>query len=150
MPLRTAVCDTFRPRGVAIETTYGELRDSIAAARFTPFETWVPPEVVTMNYEAPGTLSGPLTKRHLIRSKRPAFRYEEEVRVVLDWEPDPIDEKVLGTRLPWDPAQFVHSVRVHPRADTGFYETVRDFLKQDCPPLGGCLTLSDIAEPPPT
>ena len=73
------------------------------------------------------------------------FAYEHEVRVVLsDGQPD-----VLGHCLNWDPEKSLESIRVHPRADYSFMETVIAVVEHYAAALKDRVVWSEMNARPP-
>ena len=123
--------------GVAIQTTFTKLRDSVE-----------PCSLFRVTYEVPGKNKRTPTRSDLVSRKRPMFAYEHEVRVVRhdDAEPPP---EILGYRLDWNPERNVESIRVHPEADDSFMETVATEVERHAPALKKCVAWSDMNARPP-
>jgi hypothetical protein len=127
--------------GVAIQTTFAKLKDSVGDVPLLP-----------VVYETPGSRKVTPTLLDLASKKRPMFAYEQEVRVVLaadgEGEADPKRE-VLGRILEWDPEKIVESVRVHPEANSSFMETVTAVVRHYAPALEDRVAWSRMNERPP-
>jgi hypothetical protein len=103
--------------GVAVQTTLGRLRRSVGDLEVRP---------VVYGGPLPGHLAD------LVFRKRPAFTYENEVRIVFfkhDLAPP------AGRPQPWDPEQVLENVWLFPSADRSFEETVSNLVRGFAPSL---------------
>jgi len=123
--------------GVAIQTTFAELRDSVE-----------PCALFRVTYDIPGKRKVTPTLSDLVSKKRPMFEYEHEVRVVHFDDAEPPLE-IPGYPLGWDSEKNLESIRVHPEADDSFMETVRGVVGQYAPALLDHIAWSDMETPPP-
>ena len=55
----------------------------------------------------------------------------------------------FGLEFPFDPAELLESVSVHPEADISFYETVLWAIDDHAKPLRGKVSWSSMREQPP-
>jgi hypothetical protein len=124
--------------GVAIQTTFGRLRESVGNLL-----------LCRVTYEAPGTRRQTPTLVDLVTKKRPMFAYEQEVRVVRDATDEVSKEELLGYPLDWDPETIVESIRVHPEADLSFMETVIATVGHYAPALKDSIVWSAMRDRPP-
>jgi len=120
--------------GVAIQTTFAKLRESVGGCK-----------LLKVRYEVGKTKVTP-TILDLVSQKRPMFEYEHEVRVVCVIEP-PLE--MPARPITWDPEKNLESVRVHPEADDSFMETVRATVEKFAPKLLDRVAWSDMETPPP-
>jgi hypothetical protein len=126
--------------GVALQTTFARLSDSVAAL-----------PVLRVTYEGPGRTKRTPTIEDLVTKKRPMFAYEREVRIVcskIAEEATP-DEKMLGLPLAWEPERHIECIRVHPEADFSFFETVTAVIGQYAPTLAERVEWSAMKDGPP-
>lgn len=98
--------------GVAIQTTFGRLRESAGG---------IPLYQIT--YGTPGSKKQTPARLDLVTKKRSMFEYEHEVQLVIASDGE-VEEDVLGRPLEWDPEKSVELIRVHPEADRSFMQTV--------------------------
>jgi hypothetical protein len=124
--------------GVAIQTTFGRLRES---ARKCADDLRICP----VTYGTLGSIRRTPTEIDLITKKRPMFEYEHEVRIVRLTEAD-VDDSFLGYRLDWDPETNVELIRVHPEADSSFMHTVSTAVERYAPALKGHIEWSAMKE----
>lgn len=127
------------PEGVAIQTTFGRLRQSTGDLPVYP-----------VSYETPGNSRRTATLVDLITKKRPMFAYEHEVRIVRHHRQEREHSEELGYRLEWNPEKNIEQIRIHPEADNSFFETVSAAVEDYTPALSGRLALSSMKESPPT
>ena len=123
--------------GVAIQTTFGRLRQSVGGL-----------PVYRIDYEIPGTRRQTPTRFDLVTKKRPMFKYEQEVRIVLEVD-EKVEEPLLGHRLDWDAEKNAELIRVHPEADCSFMETVRAVVDHYAPALREHIAWSAMKAHPP-
>ncbi|MBZ5507320.1 MAG: hypothetical protein LAO78_17820 [Acidobacteriia bacterium] len=127
--------------GVAIQTTFAKLRESIGSLPLYP-----------VTYGIPGSNKQTPTLSDLVTKKRPMFAYEREVRVVLFTEgmdgTDP-EQEPLGRGVDWDPEKRLELIRVHPEADSSFMETVTAVVRHYAPALKDCVLWSAMNARPP-
>jgi hypothetical protein len=125
--------------GVAIQTTFGRLRQSVGEL-----------PVYKVTYEIPGIRRQTPTLIDLVTKKRPMFAYEQEVRIVRDVTSEPFPElEMLGYALEWNPELNLESIYIHPDADLSFKDTVTATVAQYSPALKESLVWSTMKEPPP-
>jgi hypothetical protein len=125
--------------GVAIQTTFARLRESIGGL-----------SLYKVAYELPGARRQTPTLVDLVTKKRPMFAYEQEVRVLRDATRGAVPElEPLGYPLEWDPEHIVQSIRVHPEADFSFLETLTATVAHYAPALKDSVEWSAMREPPP-
>jgi hypothetical protein len=130
--------------GVAIQTTLGRLRDSVAACRVDFGEPEPELDLKPVVYDD-GHLPAPYVGE-LIMRKRQMFAYEREVRVVFfrqDSKPQP-----MGRELRWDPENVLEHVWVHPFADEPFKDTVDAVVAAFAPTLSGRVSMSKMTSEP--
>lgn len=101
-----------------------------------------------VTYPIPGSNKKTPTHNDLITKKRPMFKYEEEIRIVHFDKNDEID-KTNGLKLEFDFEKLIDSVRIHPQADSVFFETVQSIVKKYAPDFQGKVTWSDMKLDPP-
>ena len=101
-----------------------------------------------VTYPIPGSNKKTPTHKDLITKKRPMFKYEEEIRIVHFDENDEID-KTSGLKLEFDFEKLIDSVRIHPQADSVFFETVQSIVEKYAPDFQGKVTWSDMKLDPP-
>jgi len=124
--------------GIAIQTTTGDLQDSI-----------VPPcYLLPVGYHPESdSYANPYA---IVTQKRPMFGYEREIRVV--WiKQDGLNssgQNPPGHTIAWDPAKHVRSILVHPESDSSFMETVQQTVRGFAPSLESVVRRSDMATPP--
>jgi hypothetical protein len=126
------------PEGVAVQTTFAKLRDSL------------PPScsLLRVTYEVGKRKSTP-TIPDLASKKRPMFEYEHEVRVVRYFEENAPPLDLPGLPIRWDAETNLESVRLSPEADDSFMETVRATVEKFAPKLLRRVEWSDMEIPPP-
>lgn len=122
---------------MAIQTTFGRLRQSVGGL-----------PVYQMDYGAPGTRRQTPTRLDLVTKKRPMFKHEREVRIVLEVD-EKVEEPLLGRCLDWDAENNAELIRVHPEADFSFMETVRAVVEHYAPALRERVAWSAMKAPPP-
>lgn len=83
--------------------------------------------------------------------KRPFFDFEKEARAVFRTDtPNPkLDKGEFGFTFPFDAAELLESVAIHPEADTSFYETVLWAIDDHAKPLRDNVSWSSMREKPP-
>ncbi len=127
---------------LAIQTTIGRLTDSVPRDGF---------EVLPVRYDqqADPRLGGQL---YFATQKRPMFAYEHEVRIIYLTPPsrENFEKNPAGVSIPWDPAEQVENVYVHPEADDGFFETVVQGVRQFAPALENKVHRSQLTDGPET
>ncbi len=101
-----------------------------------------------VTYPIPGSNKKTPTHNDLITKKRPMFKYEEEIRIVHFDENDEID-KTSGLKLEFDFEKLIDSVRIHPQADSVFFETVQSIVEKYAPDFQGKVRWSDMKLDPP-
>jgi hypothetical protein len=124
--------------GVAIQTTFARLRESIGELL-----------LCEVAYETPGARRQTPTLLDLVTKKRPMFAYEQEVRVVKDATDEVSKNELLGYPLDWNPETIVESIRVHPETDFSFMETVTETVGHYAPALKDSIVWSAMRERPP-
>jgi hypothetical protein len=122
------------PESVAIQTTMGALASSL------PSEM----ELLPIRYDQP-TTSFVNDEYALVTQKRPAFAYENEVRVILH---DRAGNGPEGIGLDWDPAAHLHGVFVHYDASKECFDRVQGILQQTAPALVETVRRSELAQSP--
>jgi hypothetical protein len=128
--------------GVAIQTTFARLRESVGKSVGKLF-------LCKVTYETPGDRRQIPTIFDLVTKKRPMFAYEQEVRVVKDATAEVPKQELLGYPLDWNPETIVESIRVHPEADFSFMETVTETVGHYAPALKDSIVWSAMKERPP-
>jgi hypothetical protein len=123
--------------GVAIQTTFGRLRDSAGNA-----------QLLQVSYGTPGNGRQTPTKLDLVTKKRSMFDYEREVRLVYDSD-GKVEKSVFGHRLAWDPEKSTEIIRVHPEGDGSFMETVSEAVLHYAPALKDHIAWSAMKDRPP-
>lgn len=123
--------------GVVLQTTFEKLNSIKGQYSLHP-----------VTYPIPGSNRKTPTHTDLVTKKRPMFKYEEEVRIVYFDENDEI-EATNGVQLKFDFEQNIESVRVHPQADSVFFETVQFIVETYTPNFKGEVTWSDMKLNPP-
>jgi hypothetical protein len=63
--------------------------------------------------------------------------------------PPRLDKGEFGFRFPFDPAEILESVAIHPEADISFYETVLWAIDDHAKPLRENVSWSSMRERPP-
>jgi hypothetical protein len=124
--------------GVAIQTTFARLRESVGALL-----------LCMVTYETPGTQAQTPTLVDLVTKKRPMFEYEQEVRIVRYATDEVLKQELLGYPLDWDPETIIESIRVHPEADLSFMETVTATVAHYAPALKDSIVWSAMRPSPP-
>jgi hypothetical protein len=126
--------------GVAIQTTVGKIEEHFGNVQFKQ-----------VKYEEPKPLGRTLTIDDVTILKRPFFDFEREARAVFrDDTPNPkLDKGEFGFTYPFDPAEMLESVAIHPEADRSFYETVLWAIDDHAKSLRDKVSWSSMREPPP-
>jgi hypothetical protein len=125
--------------GVAIQTTFGKLRSSVA-----------PLPLYHVEYGTPGSQRRTPSLPDLVTKKRLMFAYEQEIRVVLSTSGRSLPEhEVFGYAHLWSPEEIVESIRVHPLAQPWFMEVVVATVAQYAPSLRDHIAWSSGRERPP-
>jgi hypothetical protein len=126
--------------GVAIQTTVGALEAHFGNVKMRK-----------VDYREPKPLGRTLTHEDVALSKRPFFNFENEARAIFrDDTPNPkLDKGEFGFKFPFDPAELLESVSVHPEADISFYETVLWAIDDHAKPLSDKVSWSSMRERPP-
>ena len=101
-----------------------------------------------VTYPTPGSNKKTPTHTDLITKKRPMFKYEEEIRIVHFDKNNEID-KTIGLKLEFNFEELIDSVRIHPQADSVFFEIVQSIVKKYAPDFQGKVTWSDMKLDPP-
>jgi len=133
-----------RDDGVAVQTTWRRLRDSLSDV-----------EIHRVSYLEPGSSEEPPTLAQRATEKRPMFAYEQEVRLLL--RQDRLSQYTLagplgfprGIALNWSPDSTLETILVHPEADQAFFETVVATVEHYCPSLRASVRWSSMRERPP-
>ena len=123
--------------GVVLQTTFEKLNSIRGQYSLHP-----------VTYPIPGSNIKTPTHTDLVTKKRPMFKYEEEVRIVYFDENDEI-EATNSVQLKFDFEQDIESVRVHPQADSVFFETVHSIVETYTPNFKGKVAWSDMKLNPP-
>ncbi len=123
--------------GVVLQTTFEKLNSIKGQYSLHP-----------VTYPIPGSNRKTPTHTDLVTKKRPMFKYEEEVRIVHFDKNDEI-EATNGVQLKFDFEQNIESVRVHPQADSVFFETVHSIVEKYTLNFKGKVTWSDMKLNPP-
>ncbi|MBR1004254.1 MULTISPECIES: hypothetical protein [Bradyrhizobium] len=126
--------------GVAIQTTVGRLEAHFGNVALRK-----------VRYAEPKALGRTLTLDDVAILKRPFFDFEKEARAIFrDDTPNPkLDKGEFGFRFPFDPAEVLESVAIHPGADISFYETVLWAIDDHAKPLRDNVSWSSMRERPP-
>lgn len=128
--------------GIAVQTTYEKLVDSIKAqpdvyighVRYIDYVTGAFPDV---NSFTP------------IMHKRASFSHEREVRLVWYWgNPSPPDTVPESLSIPWDIQLFAEKIFVDPYAPAYYFEAVKAVIKAMAPGLSGRLEWSQMKAMP--
>lgn len=101
-----------------------------------------------VTYPRPGMNKVTPTHTDLVTKKRPMFSYEEEVRIVF-YDKDGISKGQKGIALQFDFENLIESIRVHPEAQTSYYEVVANLIQTYSPNFAGKLDWSDMKLGPP-
>jgi hypothetical protein len=101
-----------------------------------------------VEYIEPGSNAVTPSHSDLVTKKRPAFRYEEEVRI-FHLDEDNEHKSAKGIRLQLDICSFIKSIKVHPEADEVFFNIVKSIVEQYLPDFKGDVGWSDMKIPPP-
>ena len=90
-----------------------------------------------VRYAEPQALGRTLTLDDVAILKRPFFDFEKEARAIFRNDtPNPkLDKGEFGFQFPFDPAEILESVAIHPEADISFYETVLWAIDDHAKPL---------------
>lgn len=111
---------------VAIQTTFERLKNSIGLP------------ILEVSYETPDVKHSMLNVKNLVAQKRPMYKYEQEVRIVLVenfTDPKHPDRKTIGAGVDWDPEMHLENIWVHPEAPFWFIETVTEIVQLLAPKL---------------
>jgi hypothetical protein len=131
-------CNTTE--GVAIQTSLAKLRLSVGQL-----------PVYRVAYGVPGENPRTPNLAELVTKKRLMFDYEREVRVVRlpeQGKPDP-PQDVMAHAIEWNPEGLIDSIRIHPKADGGFMETVTAAVGYYAPTLKEKILWSGMRDAPP-
>jgi hypothetical protein len=123
--------------GIVIQTNYEKLNFAKNNYSLKPVE-----------YIVPGSNAVTPTHSDLVTKKRPAFSYEEEVRIFHFDETNEY-KSAKGIELKLELVNFIESIRVHPEADEVFFNIIKSLLEQYLPDFKGNLAWSDMRVPPP-
>lgn len=123
--------------GVVIQTTYEKL--DLIKEQYS---------LLPVAYPIPGSNKRTPGHADLVSKKRPMFSYEEELRIVYHDKNNETGAS-KGIRLNFDFEHLIESVRVHPEADTPFYDTVLNIVKTYSPGFTGKVEWSDMKLAPP-
>ena len=126
--------------GVAIQTTVGKLETHFGTA---PLQK--------VKYAEPKALGRTLTHDDVAILKRPFYDFEKEARAIFrDETSNPkLDKGEFGFTFPFNPAEILETVAVHPEADISFYETVLWAIDDHAKPLRDKVSWSTMRERPP-
>ena len=122
--------------GVLIQTSIEKLNQMKGEYLLQPVE-----------YVEAGSNKRTPTHADLATKKRPMFSYENEIRIFHLSEQNEEDAK--GVRLKFNFSNLIESVRVHPKADDVFYETVQELVGEFAPDFKGTFAWSDMKLQPP-
>jgi hypothetical protein len=126
--------------GVTLQTTLPKLIDSVGSF-----------PVHRERYGELGRAKRTPTIDYLVSQKRPMFAYEREVRIVcskIDDDSMP-NENIVGLPLAWEAERYLDCIRVHPEADSSFFETVVAVVEHYAPALKNCVEWSAMKKEPP-
>jgi len=104
--------------------------------------------LLPVTYPISGSNKKTPTHTDLVTKKRPMYEYEDEVRIVYFDENDEM-QAAKGVQLKFDFEQYIESIRVHPQAETVFFETVHSIVEKYAPNFNGKVTWSDMKLEPP-
>lgn len=123
--------------GVVLQTTFDKLNIIKGAFALHP-----------VSYPIPGSNKKTPNHTDLVTKKRPMFKYEEEVRIV-SFDQSDIDESKKGIPLKFDFEQNIESIRIHPQANTAFFQSVQNIVKTYTTNFKGKVEWSDMKLNPP-
>lgn len=126
--------------GVAVQTTVGKLEAQFGNVPFRQ-----------VKYADPKPLGRTLTIDDVTILKRPFFDFEKEARAIFrdDTQNPKLTKGEFGFTFPFDPAEILESVAIHPEADISFYETVLWAIDDHARPLREKVSWSSMRERPP-
>jgi hypothetical protein len=134
--------------GIAVRSTFAKLRDSVTDPHTC---------VSLINYFHYKTGRMPRRKHNWdpALNKRSAFKHEQEVRVLrydpVDWDRAVADRTFMAAaniELPWNMADIVDQIVVHPQSSTAYFETVRTAVARLAPTLADRVIRSEIVTEP--
>jgi hypothetical protein len=126
--------------GVAIRTTLLALKDALPRLA-----------VHRVTYREIGVFRQTPTHDELISTKRTAFEYEKEIRVVAtEGTQDPtLSRGEFGYEAPFDVGATIHGISIHPAADQSFFDTVATAVDQYAPAIRNHVGWSHMKQKPP-
>jgi len=126
--------------GVAIQTTVGKLEAQFGNVSLRK-----------VKYAEPEALGRTLTIDDVAILKRPFFDFEKEARAIFraDTQNPKLNKGEFGFTFPFDPAEILESVAIHPEADPSFYETVLWAIDDHPKPLRDKVSWSSMRDRPP-
>lgn len=126
--------------GVAIQTTYKSLTDSISNN-----EDIFMGKVSYIDYEKHNFPDANLF--FPVMHKRIAFSHENEVRLVISKE-NTKDKNITGVHVDWEPAKYIQKVYVNPYAPVYYYETIVKIIGTFMPELSSKIEWSQMRAMP--
>ena len=123
--------------GVVIQTTLAKL--NLIASQYSLHEVTYP--LAGSNLKTP-------SHTDLVTKKRPMFSYEEELRIVY-FDEENKNCNTEGVPLKFNFEQHIESVRVHPKSDSSFFNTVQNIVKTYSPGYVGKVLWSEMRLGPP-